>query len=242
MRLLFLRLFVQPTLFIPLPGNPPAQANSSQALVIQQNPGLPLPPGSITYRNTWNQTRSQECAHPQLPREPLSPRASNWTIVVNIPTLLLMGEPASSYVQHTYAFYANGTFLASDDQGNSFSINGLGGLPGTAVTTLRSNSTFALQNYLWVLGRQTIANVTVSYAVRRQFCQPAGLEIAISGQVAWRIAKASLLSMTFGKPPTELDSHRAWFGARNDSRVQLGFDWGAHLPCDACFSRPRKPS
>src|SRR5439155_1550214 len=118
------------------------------------------------------------------------------------------------------------TFLARDDTGNSFAIRGLGGILGTAVTTLRSNSTLALQNYLWVLGRQTIANVTVSYAVRRQFCQPAGLEIAISGQVDWRIAKASLLSMRFSKPPTEVDAQRAWFGARNDSRVQRGFDWG----------------
>ena len=237
MRLLFLLLFVQPSLFFPLSGNRPPQPDPPQTPVIQQNPGLPLPPGSITYRNTWNQTRSQECAHPQLPREPLSPRASNWTIVVNIPTLLLMGEPASSYVQHTYTFYANGTFLAQDDQGNSFSINGLGGLPRTAVTTLRSNSTFALQNYLWVLGRQTIANVTVSYSVRRQFCQPAGLEIAISGQVDWRIAKAGLLSMRFSKPPTELDAHRAWFGARNDSRVQLGFDWGDSLQYAPSFDR-----
>src|SRR3989449_8966981 len=156
MRLLFLLLFVQPSLFIPLPGNPAAQPNSSQALVTPQTPGLPLPPGSITYRNPWNQTRSQECAHPQLPREPLSPRASNWTIVVNIPTLLLMGEPASSYVQHSYTFYPNGTFLARDDRGNSFAIKGIGGLPGTAITRLRGNSTSALQNYLWGLGRQTV--------------------------------------------------------------------------------------
>src|SRR3989441_1403381 len=237
MRLLFLLLFVQPSLFFPLSGNRPPQPDPPQTPVIQQNPGLPLPPGSITYRNTWNQTRSQECALPQLPREPLSPKASNWTIVVNIPTLLLMGEPASSYVQHTYTFYANGTFLASDDQGNSFSINGLGGLPRTAVTTLRSNSTFALQNYLWVLGRQTIANVTVSYAVRRQYCQPAGLEIAISGQADWRIAKAGLLSMRFSRPPVKLDAHRAWFGGRNDSRVQLGFDWGDSLQYAPSFDR-----
>src|SRR5213593_4415060 len=236
MRLLFLLLFVQPSLFIPLQGNPPQEPNPPLTTAIQANPGQPLPPGSVSYRNTWNQTQLQQCTNPQLPREPLSPRTSNWTIVVNIPTFLLMGKPSSSFIKHTYTFYANGTFLASDDQGNSFSINGLGGLPRTAVTTLRSNSTFALQNYLWVLGRQTIANVTVSYAVRRQFCQPAGLEIAISGQVDWRIAKASLLSMRFSKPPTEVDAHRAWFGA-NDSRVQLGFDWGDSLQYAPSFDR-----
>src|SRR2546425_167032 len=234
-RLLFLLLFVQPSLFFPLPGNPPQQPNLPQTSPIQQNPGQPLPPGSVSYRNTWNQTQPQ-CAYPKLTSEPLLSRDSNWTIVVNIPTLLLMGESASSYVKHTYTFYANGTFLARDDQGNSFAVKGLGGLPRTAVTTLRGNSTMALQNYLWVLGRQTIANVTVSYSVRRQFCQPAGLEIAIAGQADWRIAKAGLLSMRFSKPPTELDAHRAWFG-RNDSRVQLGFDWGDSLKYAPSFDR-----
>src|SRR2546428_11915968 len=104
MRLLFLLLFVQPSLFLHVPGIPPAQPNPPQTPVIQANPGQPLLPGTVTYRNTWNQTRSQ-CAYPQLPREPLSPRASNWTIVVNIPTLYFMGEPSSSYIRHTYTFY-----------------------------------------------------------------------------------------------------------------------------------------
>src|SRR5438552_5093535 len=113
MRLLFLLLLVQPSLFIPLPGNPPQQPNPPQTSAMQANPGQPLPPGTVTYRNTWNQTRLQ-CTKSQLPKEPLSPRASNWTIVVNIPTLLFMGEPSSSFVKHTYTFYANGTFQAQD--------------------------------------------------------------------------------------------------------------------------------
>src|SRR2546426_6727727 len=177
MRLLFLLLFVQPSLFVPLPVNPPPQSNPPQAPGIQANPGQPLPPGTVTYRNSWNQTQPQ-CAYPKLMSEPLLSRASNWTIVVNIPTLLLMGEPSSSYVKHTYTFYANGTFLAQNDHGNSFAVKGLSGLPGTAVTTLRSNTTMALQNHLWVVGSLPIANLTVSYSVRRQLCQPAGLEIA----------------------------------------------------------------
>src|SRR2546425_1964721 len=180
-RLLFLLLFVQPSLFFPLPGNPPQQPNLPQTPPIQQNPGQPLPTGSVSYRNTWNQTQPQ-CAYPKLTSEPLLSRDSNWTIVVNIPTLLLMGEPSSSYVKHTYTFYANGTFLARDDQGNSFAVKGLEGLPqGNVVTTLQSNSSLVLQNYLWVVGRLPTANITISYSVRRQFCQPAGLEVAIYG-------------------------------------------------------------
>src|SRR2546427_6726128 len=237
MRLLFLLLFVQPSLFIPLQGNPPQEPNPPQTTTIQANPGQPLPPGTVSYRNTWNQTQLQQCTNPQLPREPLSPRASNWTIVVNIPALLLMGKPSSSFIKHTYTFYADGTFLASDDQGTTRGERARGRLPGTAVTTLRSNSTLALQNYLWVVGRQTIANVTVSYSVRKQFCRPAGLEIAISGQANWMLAKAGSLSMRFSKPPTELDAHRAWFGGRNNSRVQLGFDWGDSLQYAPSFDR-----
>src|SRR5712691_7565491 len=237
MRLLLLLLFAQPSLFIPLPGNPQPPPNPAQSPTIQENPGQPLPPGTVTYRNTWNQTQSQQCASPQLPKEPLSPRARNWTIGINIPTLLFMGRPSSSYVRHTYTFYANGSVLARDDQGNSFAIKGLEGLPpGGVVTTLRSNSSVALQNYLYVVGRLTIANVTVSYSVRRQFCQPAGLEIAIYGYAYWKFARVGLLSMRFSKTPTRLDAYRAWFGA-NDSRVQLGFDWGDSLRYAPSFDR-----
>src|SRR5712692_3423135 len=212
MRLLFLLLFVLPSLFIPLPGNPPPpQPNPPQSAVIQQNPGQPLPPGIVTYRNTWNHTQSPRCEYPQLPREPLSSNASNWIIGVDIPTLLFMGEPSSSYVRHTYSLYANGTFLARDDRGNSFAIKGLEGLPGRAETTLRSNSSLALQNYLWVLGRQVIANVTVSYSVRHQLCQPAGLKITIQGQVNWGSRGVGSIVLPFKKSPVALKSSRAWF-------------------------------
>src|SRR5881628_2147892 len=149
MRLLFLLLFVQPSLFIPLPWNHPQQPNPPHTSLVQASPGQSLPSGTVTYRNTSNQTRSQHCTSPQLPREPLSPRASNWTIVVNIPTLLFMGEPSSSYVKHTYTLYPNGTFSAKDDKGNNFTVRLLLDLPSRMMSTsLRANSTYAEQNYL----------------------------------------------------------------------------------------------
>src|SRR3989454_10996229 len=186
MRLLFLLLFVQPSLFIPLQGNPPQEPNPPLTTAIQANPGQPLPPGTVSYRNTWNQTQLQQCTNPQLPREPLSPRASNWTIVVNIPTLLFKGEPSSSYVKHTYTLYPNGTFSAKDDKGNNFTVRLLLGLPSRMMSTsLRANSTYAEQNYLVAPGGQTIANVTVAYAIRHQFCEPAGLRMEIKGNANW---------------------------------------------------------
>src|SRR3989454_6547578 len=224
MRLLFLLLFVQPSLFLPLPGNPPPQPNPPHTPVIQANPGQPLPPGTVSYRNTWNQTQSQQCAYPQLPREPLSPRAGNWTIVVNIPTLLFMGKASSSSIKHTYIFYVNGTFVAQDDRGNGFAVKRLQGLPsGTVVTTLRANSTVAIQNYLLIQGSQTAANVSVSYSIRHQFCQPAGLKTRITGQVNWGATGSGTLSMTFKQAPIQAKGNRALFG--NKSGIQIGFDW-----------------
>src|SRR2546425_3018772 len=105
-----------------MPGLPQPPPNPPQAPLASQAPGQPLPPGTVAYRNTWNQTQSQQCAYPQLPREPLSPRANDWTIIVAIPTLLFMGKISSSYVKHTYIFYPNGTFSAKDDRGNNFTI------------------------------------------------------------------------------------------------------------------------
>ena len=37
-----------------------------------------------------------------------------------------MGEPGSSFIKHTYTFYANGTFLTRDDRRNSFAVSGVG--------------------------------------------------------------------------------------------------------------------
>ncbi|TLY05912.1 MAG: RHS repeat protein, partial [Thaumarchaeota archaeon] len=225
-------LFVQPSLFFPLPGNAPPPPNPPQTSAIQANPVQPLPPGTVTYRNVWNQTRSQHCTSPQLPREPLSPRASNWTIVVNIPTLLFMGEPSSSYVKHTYTLYLNGTFSAKDDHGNSFAVRPLLGLPsGMMSTSLRANSTYAEQNYLVAPGGQTIANVTVAYAIRHQFCEPAGLRMEIKGNANWGGGAAAAatttthgaLSLRFDRVPISARGDRAWFG--NSSGVWLGFDW-----------------
>src|SRR3989449_6294199 len=226
MRLLFLLLLVQPSLFIPLPGNPPPQLNPTQTPTIQQNLGQPLPPGTVTYRNTWNQTWSQQCAYPQLPREPLSPRASNWTIVVNIPTLLFMGEPSSSFIKQTYTFYPNGTFSARDDRGNNFTIRPLLGLPsGMTLTSFRANSTYAEENYLVAPGPNAIANVTVTYAVRHQFCEPAGLRMEIKGNANWggetgatTTTPHGALSLRFSRVPTFARGDRVWFGKSSSGR------------------------
>src|SRR5438132_1953862 len=223
-RLLCLLLFAQPSLFLPQPGNPPPAANPPQTPTAQQNPGQPLPPGIVSYRNTWNQSQSQQCAYPQLPKEPLLSKTSSWTMDINIPTLLFMGKASSSSIMHTYTFYVNGTFVAQDDRGNSFTVKRLQGLPSGAVaTTLRANSTAAIQNYLSTQGSQTVANVSVSYSIRHQFCQPAGLKITIHGQANWGSAKSGSLSLLFNRASIRLVSTRAWSGHK--SSAWLGSDW-----------------
>src|SRR2546422_9759789 len=196
-----------------MPSLPQPPPEPPQAPLAPKNPGQPLPPGTVSYWNTWNQTQSQQCAYPLLPKEPLLSMTSNWTIDVNIPTLLFMGKASSSSIKHTYTFYANGTFVAQDDRGNSFAVKPLQGLPsGTVVTTLRANSTVAIQNYLLTPGSQTAANISVSYSIRHQFCQPAGLKITISGRSNWGSRGSGMISLPFNKSPISIASGRAWFG------------------------------
>ena len=145
-----------------------------------------------------------------------------------------MGKVSSSSIKHTYTFYANGTFVAQDDRGNSFAVKRLQGLPsGTVVTALRANSTVAIQNYLLILGSQTAANISVFYSIRHQFCQPAGLKITISGRSNWGSRGSGMISLPFNKSPISIASGRAWFG--NKSSVRLGFDWTDSLSMNPSF-------
>src|SRR5439155_2674242 len=117
------------------------------------------------------------------------------------------------------------------NQGNNVTLGPLLGSPaGIVSTSLRANSTFEEENYLVAPGRQTIANVTVTYAVRHQFCEPAGLRMEIKGNASWGGGAAATtttthgaLSLRFGRVPISARGDRAWFG--NSSGVWLGFDW-----------------
>jgi hypothetical protein len=110
-----------------------------------QPPGEPLPPGTVSYQNTWGVPPLRECS-PRVTTEPLLPRADSWTFEVAIPSLLFLEEPTGEFITHTYTFHPNGTFVAQDDRGNEFGWTGLGGLPGALVqTSLEGNSTAVAQ-------------------------------------------------------------------------------------------------
>jgi hypothetical protein len=135
-----------------------------------------------------------------------------------------MYAPNGQFIKHSYTFYQNGTFLVSDDSGNRFGWRGITGLPsGTTATSVKANTTASYVDYVTSSNGNVVSNVTVSFEVRHQFCQPAGLKIAIGGTADWGAGKSGNLAFTFSKPATLMGLHRAFFG--NRSGVALGFDW-----------------
>ncbi len=148
---------------------------------------------------------------------------SKWNASLQIPTQLFEGRPLGPIVAQTYTVWRNGTFSVSDDSSNSFTFGPLAGFPATQTsTTLIGNSTTAVENILGLSLQGVVENITTSYSVRHQSCQPAGLKITISGYVDWQGGSGEL-SLPFESKPTSVDQYRAYFG--NNSGVALGFDW-----------------
>src|ERR1700733_5286082 len=112
-------------------------------------PGTPL--GQIGTTNTWSRTGQQPvCVTSDAAvQSSLKPEAQSWTLTSSVPSLLagesaLSGQP----IVYTYTAYSNGSFIASDGQGNDLSWKGVTGFPAGATTVrLYGNSTEALQVY-----------------------------------------------------------------------------------------------
>ncbi|MDE1853769.1 MAG: RHS repeat protein [Thaumarchaeota archaeon] len=187
-----------------------------------QPPGQPLPPGTVSYRNTWNTTAP---ACPVTPTtQPLVP-ITTWNKTLRIPTQLFdySVDPNGQFITQYFTVSSNGTFSVSDSAGNDFSIRPLVGLPpGLLSVSLRGNSTVAEQHFVVSAGPLTLADVLVTYSVKMQFCEPSGIKIAIVGTSAWSRG-SGVLGLAFGSKPTLVRGDRAWFG--NSSGIGLGFDW-----------------
>jgi hypothetical protein len=161
--------------------------------------------------------------------------ATNASIVSEIPAMLLMNDPVGPSLLLTYAFYPNGTIQVSDQNGDSFAMGPLSGLPaGTLGTKLVANSTTAIESYDVTGNAGSIANVSVTYTVRHQYCQPAGLEVDITGSADWAANANGTLSIGFNKTPILSQSGTIWFG--NKSGVMLGLDWNDSRQFDPVFS------
>jgi YD repeat-containing protein len=137
-----------------------------------------------------------------------------------------MGSPVGQETQQSYTFYRNGTFAVDDGSGNVLTMQ-LAGIPaGNLSATLSANSTAALEDYVVASsGGGSVANVTAAYAVAREYCQPSGVSIVISGHADWPSGQG-VIALRFGERPVSVESTRAWFGANETSGAQqLGFDW-----------------
>ncbi|MBI3859208.1 MAG: hypothetical protein HY296_03065 [Thaumarchaeota archaeon] len=203
-------------------------AAANNAATVQQPDGQPLPPGTVSYTNTWNSTLSLKCNPPTTQNEALTPRSGNWTMSESIPSLLFQGSPAGPNFTQKYVLFLNGTLLATDNAGNRLVLSGLSGLSGgVAKTKLFANSTVAYLTTLITWGPLVLANVTEAFSVRRQDCQPAGLRLEILGSASWGLKGSGTLSIGLKTRPTALDSSAAWFGSRPGQT--LGFDWNDSL-------------
>ena len=150
-----------------------------------QNIGSPLPPGTVSYDNTWNNSQSLVCKTQSVPSAPLSTvTANSWTSTISIPEELFMNNPTGQYINQTVSVFSNGTFAVSDDEGNSFGWSAISGLPvSSQAPSFTANGSMAVLNYQKesVLS-QTRDNVSVYFSVNHQFCQPSGLEITVQGK------------------------------------------------------------
>ncbi len=204
-----------PNFLFLVPLAPAAAAPPSQPA------GTPLPPGTVTARNTWNQTLT--CPPPSSSSQPLEP-LSSWNTTLSIPALLFMGQPQGSNIRQSFSLSSSGAFSVSDDHGNSFAFT----LPITANGTSRTsslvgNSTTAVYETRVAAGPIQLADLKLTFSFYRQFCQPAGVRLLISGSEVWGPSGLGIVRILFDRHPVSLTGFRAWFG--NTTGVALGFDW-----------------
>lgn len=218
--LLLLLLLISPYLnLIPI-----SLAATSVEAASQQQAGSPLAPGTVSYLNTWNNTLTQSCPPALSTSNVLTPRSNGWNATLQIPDLLFMGSPTGGNITQHYSLFRNGTFSVSDDAGNAFSLTvPTSQFSGAAATKLVANSSMALENIRTTISASTVANVTLAFSVYKQFCQPAGIRLDISGSVNWGPIRKGQVKMSFNKAPISVSGDRAWFS--NKSGVALGFDW-----------------
>ncbi|MHB8702457.1 MAG: RHS repeat-associated core domain-containing protein [Nitrososphaerales archaeon] len=223
---------------------------SSASSTAATTSGSPLPSGTVTYQNTWNNTLAYNCGTTSIvsAEQPLVSVQGSWTKTLQIPSQTFMEQPSGDPMNQTYTVFENGTFAMSDQYGNAYSWKLLpissspASISGSALdtTTLIANSTFAVQDDILTSATHVVANVSVSYGIRDQYCQPAGLKITISGSANWGIAKTGNISLSFNTPMIPVAtqgvnaSYQAWFG--NASGVSIGFDWSDSRSMNPAFN------
>jgi RHS repeat-associated protein len=199
-------------------------------------------PGQLSYTNTWDRTQPTIClsANAAVKQAPLVQEAQSWTLTSSVP-LVLAGDSVLSgqSVEDTYVAFSNGTFLASDSQGDAFSWAGVTGFPpGATAIKLYGNSTEALQLYSIGAPGHLVANFTVAYhLMETSACEPHGLTITIQGVASWPNPKGGTLSIGFRGEQAWANSTQADFGGQKGAT--LAFDWADSTKADpASYQAP----
>jgi YD repeat-containing protein len=215
----------------------------------ESSPNEILPPGTIYDPTLLNEENHGSCptrsdTSPSIESnsstaspDNLLPISGNWTAKVEIPTLLIMGNPVGGYVEQTYTVGTNGLTVVDSD-GNRF--NGFTMLiDGSPVNIMSSsligNSTEAIQNFTLSTSLVPDAKISVIYSITYQFCQPSGLSINFLGNLG---LPSTLTDQTFGIKflgvPSNVASTTSWFTSNNGVvGTRIGFDWSdsiAHSP------------
>ncbi|MGA2198460.1 MAG: RHS repeat-associated core domain-containing protein [Nitrososphaerales archaeon] len=185
-------------------------------------------PGELSYTNTWNRTQQAPiCIQAKAAIvDPLKQKAQSSTITSSIPAVLAANSATSGQsTTYTYTAFANGTFTASDDQGNALSWKGVTGFPsGTTAIRLYGNSTELLQLYMVEMGGRTTANFTVTYKLAQTSgCEPHGVKVTIQGWVNWPGSSGGMLRIAFLGQQVSSNSTEVAFGGHGGKK--LVFDW-----------------
>ncbi len=173
------------------PGAPQQTASQPPPSVPPVTPPSTSSVGELSYTNTWNRTGQQPiCLQAQAAvQDPLRPQSKSWTITSSVPSVLAGSTtPSGQPIGYTYTALSNGTFVASDDQGNALSWKAVTGYPAGATTIrLYGNSTEALQLYTVGPAAHPIGQLhrLLPPHADRSGCEPHGVKVTIQGSVNW---------------------------------------------------------
>ncbi|HZW55755.1 MAG TPA: hypothetical protein VFF30_05650, partial [Nitrososphaerales archaeon] len=143
-------------------------------------------------------------------------------------------------IEQNYSIDSNGTLSVQDNYGDNFSLYVIGySSAGTSTTTtFLGNSTYIVANHLTMNGLQQVSNVSISFIVHKQFCNPSGMEVVIQGNSA--TTSNNTISFQFKERPTSFGQSVVWFdngqlnpviapNAQNNSSTGTSATSPAHL-------------
>ncbi len=146
-----------------------------------------------------------------------------------------MGAPQGTFIKQSFTATSTGSFSVSDDHGNSFSLSVPIASAGISTSTLVGNSTTAVQETTVAAGPIQLADIKLTFSGYKQFCQPGGVRVEISGTEDWGPSGQGVVKILFSRSAVSFSHYRAWFG--NNSGAALGFDWSDSKALNPTYSQ-----